>query len=148
MLKRILFKIYAFFFGFRFYMTSITEKDVIYNSVEINFTLGKSLKFIFYKTITEFNVYRFGRIVTKERIRYGISTCYDDENHPEFVKHFNSKLMSFYIPFSHLLLEDSISRYILDVFLEYMIIMTSEHGTLRRNGVKPDTGQRKRKTDV
>ena len=121
MLNRILFKLYVFFIGFRCYMTSIDEDDVQYNSVTMPFLRGPDMVFKFYRTEIEYTAFRWGRITKLKRIRYGVAMDFSSDEHPALKNNYHGKLMTFFVPYADTLSEESISKFLWEKYMDYIM---------------------------
>ena len=125
-MRRVLFNIYVYVLGFRFYLTKVGDNDVLYRTATINFTDGAPMVVNFYRTMVEYSHYRYRRIKTFRRPRYGVLTTFDDPDHPDFTLHYHNKLMTFYVPYSLLLSEESISKFLLHMYMQYVVTKIEE----------------------
>jgi len=86
------------------------------------------------------NYYRFGKMKMSQVPLYGIGTQFANPDFPELTDNYNNRVMSFYIPYFKLLSEDSLSRYILELYIDYISkqIKSSELPIGRRQGTNAD----------
>lgn len=147
MWKRVLFNLYVFFIGFRFYKILKSDREELYDEVEFNFNYGQPWVFKFYRTNVEYHECRWSRFRDFKRVRYSIGTNFT-EDHPELAKKYNSWLMSFYVPYLDLLPEKSVSRWLLDKYIEHIVyeIQQSKQQVGRQLGETP-VEKRRRHTD-
>lgn len=119
MVRKFLFAVATLFMGFKFYMSTIRKEDTIFQIVDFNFNHGKPFTFHFYRSVTEYFVHRFGIVHRREIVKYGIAPAFD-EQHPELMKDYHSRMMVFLIPFHWLLDERMITQVILRAYVEYL----------------------------
>lgn len=79
MIKRLLFLLYLYFNGIRFYRTNETSRLQHFRTAKFETVGNHTVEFKFYKEECEDLVYRFGRIKSEKFIGYVIHARLDDD---------------------------------------------------------------------
>lgn len=125
-LKRILFNLLIFFFGFKFYFIKATYNELkgsdnytLYDSMIVPSEVGSRLVFNFYKSRYEFYQYRFGRIRLRQQLLLSIEPEFGN-NHPDLITEFGNKVVMFNVPYVSLISERGVSRFLLDILISHI----------------------------
>jgi len=119
MFQTLIFKLYIFLFGIRFYKTEAVPKSPEFRTATFE-TVGKHrVEFFFYREVCEDLIFRHGAIHKEKFIGYVIQAKFDQEL-PEVLYQYNNLKFFFNSKYLRINSEERICRALLDIYLDFL----------------------------
>jgi hypothetical protein len=119
MLQKLLFRIYLYFKGIRFYETECIPKSPEFRRAVFDTVNKKTVEFFFYREICEDLIFRRGKLSKETFIGYVIQARFDN-SFPDRIVHFNN--MKFFFNSKNILFQDEsqICDIMLHIYLDFL----------------------------
>lgn len=118
-MKLLLFRLYLYFAGVRFYRTTVVPKSPEFKTALFEMVGGKNVEFFFYREEGEDLIYRQGRIHRERFVGYVIQARFN-EDFPEILYKYNN--LKFFFNINNLLRvsEEDISKVLLSIYMDFL----------------------------